>query len=112
MLVLISCTFLLDFLVSDSHLGHHELLSLDLVTIFVQKVQISGNSKLRPVRWICEEIEEDNHFEICRPHSKEHVGYKKLLDCLKKDMIPVTKVCRPYSFTFLDWTTIFKMVSA
>ena len=78
----------------------------------VQKVHISGSSKLSPVRWISKEIEEDNHFEICRPHSKEHIGYKKLLDCLKKYMIPLTKVCGLSSFTFLDQTPIFKVVCA
>jgi hypothetical protein len=100
------------FLVTESHLGHHALLSLDLETICVQKVQISGNSKLRPVRWMSEQIEEDNHFEICRPHSKKHVGYKKLLVCLKKYMIPLTKVCGTHSFTFLDQIPIFKVVCA
>ena len=32
--------------------------------------------------WEWHKIDKDNHFEVCRPDSKSHIGYKELKDHL------------------------------
>ncbi|KAG0610859.1 hypothetical protein M758_7G097600 [Ceratodon purpureus] len=37
-------------------------------------------------QWEWHKIDEDNHFEVCRPNSKNHIGYKILVDNLQQQM--------------------------
>ncbi|KAG0617168.1 hypothetical protein M758_5G169600 [Ceratodon purpureus] len=36
--------------------------------------------------WEWHKIDKDNHFEVCRPDSKSHIGYKKLKDHLQSHL--------------------------
>ncbi|KAG0620725.1 hypothetical protein M758_4G238100 [Ceratodon purpureus] len=37
------------------------------------------------------EVGKDNHFEVCRPESKSHIGYKILLQHLQPHMLPLNE---------------------
>ena len=36
--------------------------------------------------WEWHKLDKDNHFEVCRPNSKNHAGYRILLDLLQRHM--------------------------
>lgn len=33
--------------------------------------------------WDCHTIDGDDHFELCRPDSKKHIGYRKLVESIQ-----------------------------
>lgn len=47
-------------------------------------VTVSDDSSQRVQKyWDCHTIDGDDHFELCRPDSKEHIGYKKLVESIQ-----------------------------
>ena len=47
-------------------------------------VIVSDDSSQRVQKnWDCHTIDGDDHFELCRPDSKKHIGYKKLVESIQ-----------------------------
>lgn len=47
-------------------------------------VIVSDDSSQRVQKnWDCHTIDGDDHFELCRPDSKKHIGYRKLVESIQ-----------------------------
>jgi hypothetical protein len=52
-------------------------------------------------------VEDANHLTICKPPTKDHLNYSKLLECLKKNM----KVNNVTSFNFWNFVCLYNLIA-
>jgi hypothetical protein len=59
-------------------------------------VTVSDDSSQRvQMNWDCHTIDGDDHFELCRPDSKKHIGYRKLVESIQSCVQSEPKLKEP-----------------